>query len=339
MKMVIMTLIFVIIPLLAVAQSNQDSDIMMGNIELLNNKISGLSGQINSLKSKLKNVDSKIAVANQDISVLDANIRKGFNDLEDELQRINVDYKATLKQIEFFRDENAIQEEEITSINNKLLSLSNDLFQLAETLSRVNKVVNRIPELYSNPDAVPMFGVNLALVKFVTFGLSDVNVEPVYTIGASYRLDKDLNVWGEFSSPFVLSLSRQSPNSGRISDKWNAQLYSLGIEKQIKIKNMPDLNFSVSGGLFLAAVSYDKYANSTVNVDRSQADGISTIGANAKVGLSYNQFRLKNPLELYFHFNNLISINNIVLSTDPQNKFDLGAYLFSITFGIKFHFW
>jgi outer membrane murein-binding lipoprotein Lpp len=322
------------------AQIVQDNETIMSNLVLLNKKISDLSSKVNGLKTKISSLSKKNdefrKEAKDSILILDERI----DDLFFEFSKINVDYKATLIQIEQFRDENLKQEEEITKILNDFKSLYEDLLKIGFVITNLDMKFKNLPDIYTNPDARPQFAVNASLIKFFTFGLSDLNVEPGFSLGASYRLDKKFSLWADFTSPFVLSLSSSiPPEKGNISDKWNAQLISFGGSYINQIKDNSNLNLLLSGGLFYGAVTYDKFANSTVNLDRDNAEGINTYGANIRLGISYNQFNLKNPLELYFICNNLISSRNIVLKTDQFNRFDLGAYLFSVSLGINFCFW
>jgi len=337
MKRFIIVLILTATMLLILVQISLGDDIIMFNIELVSKRVSKLNSQINDLKLNLKNIDKKVRENSQHVEALESSMSKKIKELEEELQDIEIDYEKTLKQIELFRSENKEQDSIIGVTIKNLSFLESNVRQLDTELYTLKKIVEKIPKIYYTPDALPTFGMNLGLLKFITFGRSNIDIEPIYTVGAFYRLENDFNIWGEFSPSFTLFSDRQNEYDYVISDKWNVCLYSLGAEWKFSVsENIPGLNALAAGGLFLATVNYDKHFNSTVS---SQADAVTAVGTNIKLGLSYNQFRLKNPLELYFYFNNLVSFNKIVLSAVPDDKLDLGAYLLSLTLGLRFHFW
>lgn len=336
---VISILLFISMSVKLISQIDENNDILMGNIELLNSKIKDLNLKLTSLRSKLVSVNDDLHTFIGTQKTQNTNLLNKINTLVEEFEKINVDYKATLKQIELFREENKKQEEKISFMIIDLQSLTAETAKQAELIDSLTTKLNKLPDLYLNPEAIPKFGVNLSLVKFFTFGLSNLNVEPVYSLGGSFKLSREFALQGEFTSPFVLSLSAAESNTGKVSDRWNAQVYSLGLEYSLAFNERPNLNLLLLGGIFYASLNYDTYANSTMDIDRNNTSGIETFGANIRLGLSYNQFDLKNPIEFYVFLNNQISMKNIVLKTDPNNKFDLGAYLLSVSIGLRFHFW
>ena len=323
------------------AQFVQDNESIMVNIELLNKKISGLNSRANSLKTELTSLRNDLMNLNLELNENDKILNNRIDSLLIELDRLNQDYQITMEKLKLYiKVENDLQNVVIDKAKEDIILLSDELIVRCQQLDDIEKKLSNLPDIYTNPDAIPWYGANISLVKFVTFGQSNLYVEPGYSIGAKYRFNHNSCFWSDYTTPFVLTLSSyNSVLDVKINDKWTSQLISAGYSYHNTFSNSSNFNYVLSGGLFYGFVQYDRFADNTVDIDRNNVHAVNTLGADIKLGISYNQFDLKNPFEIYLHFNNMISSKNIVLVTDNENKFDMGAYLFSVSLGINFWFW